>query len=264
MIAAFTPFFPLACDGCFKGFPAWVGLFLLVICLIGGIWMLLWSNLGARTAYLVTMVSLMSFMMIFSLLWLVGGPGTTTATGPRGREVEWIPFQANSEFAGDFTEAIGSFPEGAGWKPVGTVFPGKVDTNGEFENVRTLVANALADLSYEQQSGADAAADWTFYDSDKGPLTPEEEASAAAATVRFNQAASTKLIAGITIPATKLHREVTVFVYRDKGLVFLPGLIFFVVSLLMFILHTWLLGRQELQDKAREAAMSASQEPALV
>lgn len=263
MIAAFNALFPLACDGCFKGFPAWVGLFLLVASLIGGIWMLLWSNLGARLAYLVTMVSLASFMMIFSLLWMVGGPGTTTMTGPRGREVAWIPFLPDSEFAADFSEQITSFPTGEGWEGVGTVFPGRVDTNGEFENVRGVVTRALADLAYVQELEATEPADWAFYDAQKGPLTPDEKASATAATVRFNQAATTKLIAGISIPATERHRAMTLFVYRDKGLVFLPSLLFFIVSVLGFILHVVLLGRYEEAEKEREAAMGSAPEPAL-
>ncbi|MFP5225767.1 MAG: hypothetical protein ACLGH3_09505 [Actinomycetota bacterium] len=263
MIAALTQFFPLACDGCFKGFPAWVGLFLLVVSLIGSIWVLLWSNLGARLAYLVVMVSLSAFMMILSLLWMIGGPGTTTMTGPRGREVSWVPFLPNSEFANDFRAEIESFPSGGGWEPIGTVFPGNVDTNGEFEVVRNDVATALADLAVVQGLEATEPSDWLFYDQQKGPLTPDERDKAAAATVKFNQAASTKLIAGIQIPATDKHRGMTVFVYRDKGLVFLPSLLFLIVSVLGFVLHTWLLARYEEEERQREEQMGEAPEPAM-
>jgi hypothetical protein len=263
MIAALNQFFPLACDGCFQGFPAWVGLFLLVICLIGSIWGLLWSNLGARLAYLVVMVSLSAFMMIISLLWMIGGPGTTTMTGPRGREVAWVPFLPGSEFASDFQASIDSFPTGDGWEPIGTIFPGNVDTNGEFEIVRNEVTTALADLAVVQELDATEPADWLFYDREKGPLTPIEEEAAVAATVKFNQAASTKLIAGIRIPATEDHREMTVFVYRDKGLVFMPSLLFLIVSVLGFVLHTWLLGRYDEEERQREEQMGEAPEPAM-
>jgi len=250
----------LACDGCFKGYPAWIGLFLLVVCLIGSIWMLLWSNYGARLAYLITMIALSAWMIVFSALWAIGAPGTTTATGPRGREVQWIPFLPDSEFAESFGGTIDNFPDGEGWQPTGTVFPGKVDTAGEFETVRTIVAHALADLSLVQGNEADEFENWRFRDGSREPTTPDEEDPDlyAVAEVAFNQAASTKLIMGVTIPATDLHPAVTVFAYRDKGLVFLPTLIIFLVSLAAFILHVWLIARLEREEKEREAAMGSS------
>lgn len=245
--------FPLACDGCFRGFPAWVSLGLIVMSLIGTIYMLLWSNLGARLAYLVTITALSVFMMILSVLWMIGAPGTTTSTGPRGREVAWIPFFPDSEFAGDFDADLATFPGGDGWEPAGTVFPGKVDTQGEFESVRSTVTNRLADFAKVNDLEAKEASDWSFRDRTKPPVTPDEK-ELAPAVVAFNQVGSTKLIVGIEIPATSAHRKVTVFAYRDKGLVFLPSLMFFLVSLGMFILHTWLLGRYEREESEREAA----------
>lgn len=255
-MSAALDFSILACDGCFKGFPAWIGLFLLVACLIGSIWMLLWSNFGARQAYLITMIALSAWMIIFSAIWLIGAPGTTTATGPRGREVEWIPFLPDSEFAESFGGTIDNFPDGAGWQPTGTVFPGNVDSAGDFETVRTVVAQALTDLALVQGTDATEVGDWLFRDASREPLTPEEE-TYSEATVAFNQAASTKLIMGVTIPATDVHPEVTVFAYRDKGLVFLPTLIILLVSLAGFVLHVWLIARAEAEEKAREKAMGA-------
>lgn len=248
----------IACDGCFKGYPAWIGLFILVVCLIGSIWMLLWSNLGARVAYLVTAISLAAFMMILSALWVLGAPGTTTATGPRGREVQWIPFLPDSEFGDSFTEAINGFPDGEGWEPTGTIFPGNVDSAGEFETVRTVVAQALADRAKVQETGATDIADWRFRDKTRDPITPDEADpdKYTPATVAYNQAASTKLIFGVRIPATDEHPAVTVFAYRDKGLVFLPALTFFIVSLLAFLLHLWLIAKHEREQEEREAAMT--------
>ena len=256
----------LACDGCWKGFPAWIGLFLLVVCLIGSIWLLLWSNLGARLAYLITMISLAAFMMILSALWLVGAPGTTTATGPRGREVAWIPFLPDSEFAQDFRAQIDTFPNGEGWEPTGTVFPGNVDTAGEFETVRTVVAQQLANLARVQETDATSPADWRFRDRARAPATPDEEdpAKYAPATVAFNQADTTKLIMGVTIPATDKHPRMTVFAFRDKGLVFLPGLVYLLVSIALFVLHVWLIARYERELEEREAQLAPAPTPAPV
>ncbi len=63
---------------------------------------------------------------------------------------------------------------------------------------------------------------------------------------------------GVTIPATDDHREVTVFAFRDKGLVFLYSLYFLGVSILGFALHVWLLARLERKQKEREAELEGA------
>jgi hypothetical protein len=262
MAAFAAPLF--ACDGCFVGVPAIISFVIAVLALIGSIYVLLWSNLGARLGYLVLMVSLFAWMIIMSGIWLFGAPGTTTSTGPRGPEPAWVPFTTDSAAAGDFKDAIASFPS-KGWDVLtetGKVYPGKIDAKGEFENVRSAVRNAEAALALKQElTKKFKPEDWNFRASEIPPTTPDEKdpKKFPAATVAYRQQGQT-LLFGARIPATATHPETLVFAYRDKGKVFLTALYFLIVSILGFILHLWLLGRTENKQREREAALT-SQEP---
>ncbi len=250
-----------ACDGCFKGLPAVISFVIIVLSLIGTIYVLLWSNLGARIGYLVLMVSLFAWMIIMSGIWLVGAPGTTTGTGPRGREPAWIPFTPDSESAADFKDALAQFPS-QGWDPLteeGKEYPGKIDAKGEFENVRNAVRQAQAALAFTQGTSKKfAPADWNFRASGVPPASITEN-DLPAASVGYRQEGDT-LLFGARIPATKNHPETLVFARRDKGQVFLYALYFLIVSILGFAVHLWLLARTELRQKQREAALK-EQEP---
>lgn len=241
----------IACDGCFVGLPAIISTVLAFVLLIGSIYMLIASNLGARTGYLVTMTSLFAFMIILSVLWLIGAPGTTTGTGPRGREPAWVPFTQDSEVARqDFPTAVDSFPQG--WDEPGEIYPGRLDSNGEFQSVSSAVKAALANEAHVEDLAADEPSDWNFR-LPGPPLTPAERQTPVG-TVRFTFEQN-RLLFGVTIPATDLHREVTVFAYRDKGLVYLQALMFLIVSFAGFIGHLWLLARLERKQEQRDAAL---------
>lgn len=243
----------LACDGCFVGYPAVISLVILLLTMIGSIYMLLASNLGAKVGYLVTMVSLSAFMIILSLLWLVGGPGTTTATGPRGREPVWVPFDPQSEVAKqDFPTAVESFPNG--WDEIGQIYPGKIDSQGEFERLRGTISGALANRALVDETGEPTTtAGWAF----RLPGPEVVPSGNPVGRVRYLQDGNT-LLFGVTIPATDDHREVTVFAYRDKGLVYLYALYFLMVSVAGFIVHLWLLTRAERKQNEQDAALEGA------
>jgi hypothetical protein len=253
MMATATLALPLACDGCFKGYPAILSTILIVALLVGSIYVLLASNLGARVGYLVTMVSLFAFIMIMSVLWLIGAPGTTTGTGPRGREPAWVPFLPDSEVARlDFPSAVGSFPDE--WEEIGTIYPGKIDSAGELERVRSEVTRALANLAVVNETKGTESSDWTFRL--PGPALTEAERAIPVGTVRY-RFESSRLLFGVTIPATDVHREQTVFAYRDKGLVYLYALYFFLASLAGFVSHMWLLARNERKQEREDRELEA-------
>ena len=253
---SFTPL--LACDGCFVGAPAVISLIIAILVLIGSIYLLLASNYGAREAYLVLMVALSAWMIIMSAIWLFGAPGTTTSTGPRGREPAWVPFLPTSEQAGDFQREIARFPNE--WDVSGEIYPGGIDSRGELITVSTDIRNALSRLAKKQGLEATKPSDWAFFPADQTPAT-EAEAAAPKATVRYYMKDGSPLMFGVTIPATDKHREITVFAFRDKGLVFLHGAVSLLVSVLLFVLHLALLARLERRQKAREAQLSG--EPVL-
>ena len=250
---AFLHLIPLACDGCWSGWQAVLGLVIAVVVLIGSIYMLLASNFGARLGYLVLMVSLMVWIILLSSMWLFGLPGTPAGTGPRGAESAWIPFTPTSDQAKVFSDTLNNFPNGPTWKPIGTLFSGNIDSKGEFATVRTLVEESLAALAAKQKTQATDPKDWNFRAAGVPPSTPDEEPFPQA-KVAFSKT-GTPLIFGADIPATSKHPEVLVFAYKNKGKVYLYALYFLIVGILGFAVHLWFLARYERHQKEREAAL---------
>lgn len=255
-------FIPLALEGQWSGAAA-VGVVLTsIVIFIGTIYYLLVTLFGWRRAYYITMVSLMGFMIILSLVWMVGIPGTGPGFGPRGREPVWVPFLPDTEFAADFRDEIEEFP--SGWDEPGKKYfgnpdkaqTGAIDAGGEIDTIKGLIEPALAGLAQQRNLGSEEPEDYNF----RRKLSAEEEAklepaerAIPAAEIRFKDAGKGQLLFGATIPATSAHPEITVFAARDKGTVFLPSLYFLATSVVLFALHLWLLARDEIKQRTRES-----------
>lgn len=260
---------PLALEGQWSGAAA-VGVVVTSIAIfMGTIYFLLTTLFGWRRALHISMVSLMGFIIILSLVWLVGAPGTTPGTGPRGREPEWIPFLAESEFGADFKDLTAQFPDA--WDEPGKKYfgnsdkaqTGAIDAAGEVDTIKGLLAPALAGYAQKQGTGSAKEEDYDFRLPSKtaaaeAKLTDEEKALPVA-TVRFRDAGGGRLLFGARIPGVAgKHPEITVFAMRDKGTVFLPALYFLVTSIFLFCLHLWLLARDEIKQRARDAETAAT------
>ena len=255
---------PLALEGQWSGAAAVAIVLTAAAIFMGTIYFLLTTLFGWRRAFHISMVSLMGFMIIMSLVWLVGAPGTVPGTGPRGREPTWIPFVADSEFGADFREETKEFPDG--WDAPGKKYfgnkdkanTGAIDAVGEVDTIKGLLLPALA--GYAQEKGFPSE-DPDDYDFRLPPKTPAAEAKLTAeeraipvAEARFKDVGGGELLAGFRIPGVEgKHPEITVFAFRDKGAIFLPPLYFLVVSIFLFSLHLWLLARDEIKQRARDA-----------
>jgi hypothetical protein len=263
-MAALALQIPLALEGQWSGPAAVVVVLTGVAIFIGTIYYILATLFGYRRAYYVTMVSLMGFLIIISLVWLFGIPGTGPGFGPRGREPGWVPFLGNSEFASDFKADVAKFPDG--WDRPGKKYfgnpdekkTGAIDSVGEFDTIKGLIEPALAGYfqAHPDLKGSAKSEDYNFRreltPAEEAKLSPEEKA-VPVGVVRFKDAGGGSLLFGASIPASSKHPAVTVFAYRDKGTVFLPALYFLVTALAMFGLHLWLLARDEIRQRAREA-----------
>lgn len=265
MMGAFTLQIPLALEGQWSGAAA-VGVVLTAAAIfIGTLYYILATLFGWRRAYYITMVSLMGFIILLSLVWLVGIPGSNPGFGPRGREPDWKPFLATAEFGADFKDQIATFPDG--WDAPGKKYfgnpdkqkTGSIDSTGEIDTIKTIVRPALAGYfqARPQLGGTAKEEDYDFRvqgtAKQEAALTAEEKA-VPVAVVKFEDAGGGNLLVGIQIPAASgKHPAITVFAYRDKGAVFLPSLYFLITSLVLFALHLWLLSRDEIKQRARDA-----------
>lgn len=91
-----------------------------ILIFFGGIFLLLKSNLGTRRAYLVEASCFFGFMLILSLFWAFGAPGTPRFTGPQNLPGQvgdyytpkWVAFAGDSTLADERFPVVKQFPEG--------------------------------------------------------------------------------------------------------------------------------------------------------
>jgi hypothetical protein len=139
-----------------------------IIIFFGAIFLLLKSNLGTRRAYLVEASTFFGFMLILSLFWGFGAPGTPRNTGPQslpGQPADyytpkWVAFAGDSTLAQDRFGLVSQYPEGfeeeaggeGGDEAAGEGGDAAADTEGSAESA-TAGAEESAAFFREERGG---------------------------------------------------------------------------------------------------------------
>ena len=205
------------------------------------VYLLLRSNLGSRRAYLVMATCFFAYMVIQSLYWTTGAPGTPMATGPQtlpGQppdyyQATWEPFAIDSVIADERFPEVKSFPEGF--------------SAIESQELRDLVSTAREEVS-------------TFFSEPRanvpGPIGGDWDLAQDPQVA--TAADGTQLVAmtfGPTTDAGEVDPEAetyTAFAFYDPGFLLLPSLITVALSVIGLLLHLALLALDENRER-REA-----------
>jgi hypothetical protein len=225
------------------------------VLLPGSVYMLLASNFGALKGYLIAATAFFGFLMMLSAVWLFGIPGTTPLTGPKGTQPTFKFFDLNDPVAATY-DSVRDFQGGAGneWQPApeGEVQEGSpeatlkadLDTARQ-EAVQTLIEQTNANVEDSSKeldvTNLDAK---TYYTIQNGT-----EVAAIVISPKTPQAGS-----GLERPN---FAPKTTFAYRDPGSPYLPSIIFLIASIILFVVHTLLLGVVE-----RRRPLGVTQTPA--
>ena len=209
----------------------------------GSVFMLLASNFGALKGYLIAAVGFFGFMVMLSAVWLFGIPGTTPLTGPKGTQPTFKFFTVDDPVAATY-DSVRDFQGGAGngWQPA---------PEGEFEE-GTPEATLRADLDTARQTAVQDLIEETNADIEDS--SEELDATNVSAEVFYTIQDGTEVAAVVISPATPpegsgLQRPdfapKTFFAYRDPGSPYLPSILFLVGSVVLFLVHLFLLGVAE-------------------
>jgi hypothetical protein len=221
-----------------------------IVFFIGSTYMLLRSNLGTARAYYVLGTSLFGFLFLMSLFWGFGAPGTPQATGPTNLpgqpadalQPKWIPFAQDSLLADrEDLSVVKNYPEG-------------FEPDGWPANLQDTVDQGVGDI--QNFFGSETAGQ---------PI----ESTWAAETIAYTQTTTGyPLIAVEFVEVDEALQPIpdgqtyTAFGYFDQGNPLLPSIIFMLISLVLFVLHAWLLDRSERMERREfEAARAATAEP---
>ncbi len=219
-----------------------------ILLFLGSTYLLLRSNLGTARGYYVLGTALFGFLFLLSLFWGFGAPGTPQATGPTNLpgqpadalQPKWIPFAQDSLLADrEDLSIVKNYPEGfteEGWPE---------------------------DLADEVQTGVDEMTNFFSSEVAGGQI----EATASPQTIAYAETETDfPVIAVEFYPVNEalepdLSAEPYVaFGYFDEGNPLLPSIIFIAISLVMFVLHAWLLDRSERMERRQIAAVRGEPE----
>jgi hypothetical protein len=254
---------------------------LAILVFFGSVYVLVRSNLGTKRGYLVVATTFFGFIMLFSLFWGFGGWGTPPAAGPTqlpGQPTDelqprWVPFAQDSRLAGQPPyEQVGDFPEGF------QVFEGEnqeealaaVEQAISAGDLDPEIMNAIENsmITFDErisliEDGADGIG--TFF-ADHDLLTSELDEA-----VRIGLAANGRgeLLMGATyqefdeeaFEVVEDGETYTAFGYYEQGARLLPALSFFVIALILFALHAWLLDRDERLERRDRQQTEELEEP---
>lgn len=224
----------------------------------GSAYVLLAAVFGRWMGYLVTAVSFWGMMIIFSIIFVIGVPGSTPPNlGPRGlryacptciSEPHWAPVAVGEQISSPKFEVVAEYP-GGDWEPPND------ETRGEIEGLTTSLGQFLArqaNEGHEQDTGtAGESASQPEGEEQGGGVASAEEVKATdfvVQNIRFAEEDGAKLAA-----AQVYFRDggpiLEAFAVFDEGDVPLPSWIFLGVSTLAFAGHLPFLDKAERKRK---------------
>ncbi len=220
---------------------------------LGGPYLLLRANLGTWRGYLVLATSFFGLMLIFSLFWGFGAPGTPQFTGPTnlpGQVADeyrpvWVSFAEDSTVAGTEPYAGLIAEDAFGAVPA-----------DQAENVTGGVENAK-EFFVSDEGGGRVAETWVV-DGDPAFAVADNGQP----VIRVTYAETYQLTSDGELPEGVSEDQVgeinpdgetfTAYAFFDAGSPFFPSLVFIVSSLVLFAVHAALLHRDETKTR-REA-----------
>jgi hypothetical protein len=208
------------------------------ILFVGSVYVLLTAVLGLRMGYLVLAVSLFGWMLLLSVLWTFGAPGTPNNLGPRGTEKHWQVFQAatTDRVKTKYPETL-SYPDGR-WQSInGATAPSKDTVTSVMQAYLAQQAAAQLDKAGTQVCTATSAPTAKCMTFDPTNFVVQD--------MKFVTSSNgTHLVAAHAF-YTLGGPVITVYAYRDQGNVPVYSYSFLGASLLGFLLHLPFLDKAE-------------------
>ncbi|MGH8906765.1 MAG: hypothetical protein ACRD0K_09670 [Egibacteraceae bacterium] len=259
-----------------------------ILVFVGGVYLLLRSNLGTRRGYLVLGVSLWGFTTVFASMWAFGAPGTLPGGGPLnlpGQQIDeyepqWKAFAADSAIAADPRyDIVADYPQGFGPVPadfqdraalgsneVRNFFSGFGDAS-PYTNIVGPTWAALTDrIGYAVSDGDPAFPILAVPYVPTYQLAPVEGGAQPLLTV---DGAPPAADGGNVAPAGSRVGDpvagaapVLLFGYFDRGSPLFPSYVVFGVILGLFVLHVALLAHDEKRERReRDTPATPAQQP---
>jgi len=258
-----------------------------ILFFVGSVYLLLWSNYGAKKAAAMTGVAWFGITLVLGVFWWFGAPGIPPGLGinhlpgqPNDQYVEqWFAFEAGSERAGFFT----SDENPSAFEPIheylGVDLPDENEradlrlTNLEGltgqavdrmqEQFLPVDDNGIALIGGGRRAALQEEATANQPDAAEGPapqfftaravsdprLIDDAATGTRLATVGFQTFANFVDADGVPLDPVAVGDEVSWFAFYDPGAEWFPSMLWTIISLVFFVLSLAWLDRLEMREK---------------
>jgi hypothetical protein len=233
-----------------------------ILIFFGGPYLLLWANLGALRAYLVLFTSFFGFMLILSLFWAFGAPGTPANTGPTnlpGQVADeylpvWVSFAEDSTLAS--TEPYASLIADESAFSEDIPADRAADVESGVSEAQTFFAS--------EEGGAQITATWAVAE---GPLYAVDDNGEPVIRVVFAETyqpnAEGELPEGVDeSQAGEINPDggtFTAYAFFDAGSPSFPSYVFIALSLIGFGIHAALLHWDERRERRERTEVTTEE-----
>lgn len=258
-----------------------------IVVFVGSVYLLLWSNYGAKKALAITGVAWGGFAMVLGVFWWFGAPGI-----PAGLGINHLPGQASNHYVADWY----AFEEGS---PRAEFFPGIADLSAfelpheylglepqeeverpdlAWTNLVSLAGEAEADMleqflpvddngiaqigaqrraAFEEEIATSTPAEAvrrapTFYTADSVSdvlLRDDPETGVRLATAQFQAFANFLDADNVPLDPVPVGEPVNWFAFYDPGAEWIPSAIWTGIAAVIFLLGLFGLDRMERREK---------------
>lgn len=259
-----------------------------IVIFCGSVFLLLWSNYGAKKAAAIYSTALFGFCFVLGVFWWFGAPGTPVATGlqnfpgqaPDAYQGKWYAFEAGSpraeffpsannfddfqtidEYAGtdDLTAPRRAFLSGDAEQGVGKMLAQWLPT--DTEGGLRIGANrrqALQEAAGSPEPGETRADPFYVAEVEEVRLTDDGGVRLAAARIVTRAV----FVDGETgqVTRTPVVEEGVWFAFKDPGALWFPSAVWTVIALVLFVLSLFWLDRLEQREKHRRMVVEEAED----
>jgi hypothetical protein len=262
----------------------------------GSVFMLLWSNYGAKKGALIYAVAWSAFSVMLGVFWWFGAPGTPVATGLQNFPGQagdqyigkWFPFEPGSARATFYpaTNSFENFVTVQEYIGAGGDTPEQLETNLKFGSVRgdvdgaggkMLLLHLPVDASGGQIIGAERRRAL------QANTLPPGEGETRASPFYTSEVIELRVTddSGIRVAAAKIAtlpnyvtndgrlrvgepvEVLTWYAFKDPGALWFPSAVWTGLFLLMFVWSLWALDRMEQREKESEEQIEVAEDVAI-
>ncbi len=264
-----------------------------ILIFVGGVYLLLRSNLGTRRGYLVLGVSLWGFTTVFSAMWAFGAPGTLPGGGPLnlpGQQIDeyepqWKAFAVDSRIAEDPRyDIVQGYPQGFGPVPaefqeqattganeIANFFSGFDDTSPYSNIIQSTWAPLTDQIGYAVSDDEQAFPILAVPYVPTYQLAPADPAAGSTPLLTADGAPPAGDGSNVAPPGAEVGdpvvgaQPVVLYGFFDRGSPLFPSYVVFGIIVALFALHVALLAHDEKRERReREAAGTPEEQPAPV